>query len=262
MAMWKTVQASVMGSSHHRQGTPCQDSHRVSELSINGRSCLIVVCSDGAGSASHSHIGSDIACERFMTIASQAFVDQQIRHDLARSQVMEWLDLIRSDIDRQASSLGLSVRDLACTLLAVVVTDKCSVFLQVGDGAIVTLDDYTCEAIFWPQSGEFANTTNFLTDSSVGEVAAFRVTSDRPKSFAVFTDGLERLILRFVDHSVHRPFLTPFFERMRITECCDALVDPLRRFLDSDGVNERTDDDKTLILAMCMSETNDVPLGD
>ncbi|MGC8000370.1 protein phosphatase 2C domain-containing protein, partial [Salmonella enterica] len=64
--------------------------------------------------------------------------------------------------------------------------------------------------------------------------------------------GIERLVLDFGQRAAH----APFFERMiapvagaassgRNTNLCQALGS----YLDSEAVNARTDDDKTLILA-------------
>ena len=66
---------------------------------------------------------------------------------------------------------------------------------------------------------------------------------------AGFTDGIETMALSIGDKTVH----TPFFERMftELERCDDetCLHSPLINFLSSERVNERTDDDKTLVLA-------------
>jgi hypothetical protein len=47
----------------------------------------------------------------------------------------------------------------------------------------------------------------------------------------------------------HRPFFEPLFARLRGTVSGDELNEPLRQFLASPRVAQRSDDDKTLILA-------------
>ena len=47
----------------------------------------------------------------------------------------------------------------------------------------------------------------------------------------------------------HAGFFAPLFSPLQTAERPDALVAPLRAFLESPRVCERTDDDKTLVLA-------------
>jgi hypothetical protein len=66
---------------------------------------------------------------------------------------------------------------------------------------------------------------------------------------ALFTDGLERLALRFDCRTPHIPFFDPLFRALRTASDLQSLNDGLRQFLASDSVQIRSDDDKTLILA-------------
>lgn len=167
-----------------------------------------------------------------------------------RDTLVEWCVQVRESLAARASELGVPIRELACTLLGAVVSDSTAVFVQVGDGAMVVGDGECCDVVFWPQSGEYANTTNFLTDAAFKESLQFVVRQGRITEFAGFTDGLERLILRFDDRTVHRPALGPMFDQLRAAADEKALFAPLRGFLQSEPVNARTNDDKTLILAV------------
>ena len=72
------------------------------------------------------------------------------------------------------------------------------------------------------------------------------------ESLAVFTDGIERLVLDFADLTPHEPFFSSMIipvERSEKGGRLSGLSQSLHAFLDSDKVNDRTDDDKTLILA-------------
>jgi hypothetical protein len=62
---------------------------------------------------------------------------------------------------------------------------------------------------------------------------------------------LQRLALVYESKSAHNPFFLPMFSVLRKTapDNLDSLSDQLAKFLNSPEVNERTDDDKSLILA-------------
>ena len=70
-------------------------------------------------------------------------------------------------------------------------------------------DDYVW--IEWPQHGEYANTTNFLTQKNACEVLFFE-TGRAIEEIALFTDGIERLVLDVAARSVHSPAFKPIFE--------------------------------------------------
>src|SRR5207253_127084 len=105
------------------------------------------------------------------------------------------------------------------------------------------------KTVFWPQSGEYANTTFFLTGQDFEERLAFCVLAQKVEELALFTDGLQPLALHYASRSVHAPFFDPMFKRLHSAPDVTSLEGPLQEFLRSKAVNERTDDDKTLILA-------------
>ena len=88
-------------------------------------------------------------------------------------------------------------------------------FFQIGDGAIVyQAEDGRYVPALWPQSGEYANCTWFLTDPD----ASSRVQAARARSVhevALLTDGLQGLALQFVTRAAHGPFFEPMFARLR-----------------------------------------------
>jgi hypothetical protein len=253
MAMWKFLSKSQTGTSHCETGTPCQDSLGIKAIEINGKTCLIFACSDGAGSASHSDIGSRRACDEFLSIAIDYLQSTQCNlNNLGQAEVKVWINSISATLCEMASEAKIPSRQFACTLLAGIVSEDDSVFLQLGDGAIVVSDALeSLSVVFWPQSGEYVNTTHFLTDEGAKDQVEFAALGTVCK-LAVFTDGLERLLLRFEDRSVHKPALIPMFNQLAATDplLLHDLEESLGRFLDSPQVNSRTDDDKSLILAV------------
>jgi hypothetical protein len=102
--------------------------------------------------------------------------------------------------------------------------------------------------VFWPENGEYQNTTFFLSDSAFDAHVQSSVVSEQVAEIAMFTDGLQMLALNYATKEAHGPFFVPMFRELRARESTDLIV-PMRQFLDSKAVNDRTDDDKTLILA-------------
>ena len=104
-----------------------------------------------------------------------------------------------------------SVRDFACTLVGAAIGPNQTIFFQVGDGAIVARRGELLECMFWPESGEYANMTYFVTDELASEHLHCRV-EESPAEVALLTDGLQRLALVFANQSVHTRFSHPCLE--------------------------------------------------
>ncbi len=146
----------------------------------------------------------------------------------------------------------MRVRDYACTVLAAVVGPDWSVFLQIGDGVMVvrSAGDPDYGWVFWPEDGEYANTTFFVTDERAREHLQFEGSDLDYEEVALLTDGLQRLVLNLGDRTVHQPFFSSMFRALGGPTLVPPGVyaDRLGAYLNSDTVNARTDDDKTLVL--------------
>ena len=59
----------------------------------------------------------------------------------------------------RAGEDGQRIKDYACTLLGVVAANDHALCFQIGDGCIVTGDGSRYHTTFWPDQGEYANTT-------------------------------------------------------------------------------------------------------
>jgi hypothetical protein len=210
---------------------------------------VILVCADGAGSAELSQVGAQIACDRFFELAYEALRSGTATNAIDRDTTLRWYQDVRRAIHAEAERREVAARSLACTLLTAVVGEARGTFAQVGDGTIVHRGQGVYESVFWPQTGDYANVTNFITQDQLEATFEFSSVEAVIDEVALLTDGLQRLVLDFGSMSVHQAFFKPFFTALSSAEHADELAVPLRSFLDSPGVNERTDDDKTLILA-------------
>jgi hypothetical protein len=111
------------------------------------------------------------------------------------------------------------------------------------------------ECATWPSHGEYAGDANFLTAKDAPKHYQAAVVYE-PDAIAGLTDGLERLALNMATKQASPGFFAAMFKSLEIRSPGDVEAD-LVKFLESDRVNERTDDDKTLVLALQMAASND-----
>jgi hypothetical protein len=245
---WRYAAASALGTSHETAGTDCQDAHALQFVSDLG--VFVGVVSDGAGSASQSKIGSHCACD--IALARIAATDPRLL--FTNSLATEVLERIRIELQQRADDAGTAIREFACTLLVAIIGSEKAAFWQIGDGAICfrERDADRFGFAFWPEKGDYANITFFVTDQAAQRHLEFDVLSGQIAEVAMFTDGLERLALDFVNGEAHTAFFSGLFPAVRALRedgYSAHLSSQIHGFLSSERVNKRTDDDKTLLLA-------------
>ena len=253
-AAWRYVYTSVRGTGHLDINLPCQDASLVHQaINSADEPLLVLLASDGAGSAARSEEGSQLVCEEALKLLEYRFTSAEFRP--SEDYGAEVVHQLKGLLTTRAEELCCPLRDLACTLTVAVVLPDWAWFLQVGDGAIIVQTSTTdpFEVVFWPDNGEYANQTYFLTDVPDQHVH----TQLAERSFdrvSLITDGLQTLALMLAEHRAHQPFFLPMFGTVEATPdegklAHRALVPALARFLDSPPINARTNDDKTLVLA-------------
>lgn len=256
MRRWRYVQAYSMGTSHFANNLPCQD-RALSKIITDrdGQEIFLGAVADGAGSACRSEYGAEIATRLILKKLEDFFRHGGALIDLSRAVIEQWIAQISDQIGELANDEGLSRREYACTLLVVAVKPMEGCFFQVGDGAIVINEKGEYNPIFWPMTGEYVNSTYFITDTAAVAQLQFEIINDRPmEDIALMSDGLQGLALQFATRTAHTPFFKPMFNHLAELSnpgLSEILSASLKRFLDSESVCNRTDDDKTLILSTC-----------
>lgn len=247
MRRWTWAAASQRGTSHQLDGSRCQDAYACFVV----RGTFVAILADGAGSAQKGGQGAWIATR---------VISQLVRQHLSRSsrsptedQVLDWLDEARDAIGRAAGNRELAPRDFASTLIVNILQPEETTVVHVGDGCAVGRVDSSSEwiALTWPAHGEFASSTHFLTEDPEARVAIARHVLGMSQVVA-FTDGLERLALDFTAQRPHTPYFDGMIGPIQSSSVVgrDAgLSMQLAKYLDSSAINERTDDDKTLVIA-------------
>jgi hypothetical protein len=242
---WFALGESRTGTSHRARNIQCQDAFRFHTFGSMGE-WLVIVAADGAGSASHSEIGATSACDGFVRGVEVLEPDKLFTRDGMTALFTH----VRATLLAEAERLNVRPRELACTALLAVVGRTSAAFAQLGDGAIVIGQGQHHRVVFWPEPAEYANATDFLTDDRFADLIRFETVTDPIVEVAAFTDGLQRLALDFTARAAYPAFFRPLFNELRTAADPESLAEPFRQFLDSDRVNERTDDDKTLVLAV------------
>ena len=150
---WRVAGQSVRGAVHERNGLPNQDAIHWLPAAGNGSSIVLAVA-DGHGSArySRSHIGASLAVESSVRLV-QEFLDSQGDGNLSlikdateewlpRALVRKWVELVGEHLNSDPmADVEQSVIAYGATLLVTAVTEQFAIYLQLGDGEILTVSE-------------------------------------------------------------------------------------------------------------------------
>lgn len=254
---WHAVAASVRGVSHQRAGTERQDAWR---LRVRGDRFVAVVC-DGAGSAPLGRSGAETAARTARKATATALRDAGSVAALADEAARGIAAAARAAVEHRAGLEQRPLRDYATTFICLAVDPTGAICLHIGDGAAVVLDAGEWRVLSAPEHGAYVNETIFLTDAAMPTARLARLTQP-PEAVALFSDGIEPLVLHAASGAAH----TPFFARMTAPLATArppvdrGLSSRLRGYLASPELAARTDDDITLIMARRMNREA-APLG-
>ena len=154
---WQVVGQTVRGAAHERNGLPNQDAICWLPQSGHGSS-VVLTAADGHGSArySRSHIGAALAVERAARLTdeflrNQASVDNLslIKHAteewLPRALVRNWSEAVAEHLKSDPLSPdevdAESTVAYGTTLLIAAVTERFVLYLQLGDGEILSVSE-------------------------------------------------------------------------------------------------------------------------
>ena len=264
MGGWRYVAASVIGTSHEKAGGTCQDANGCQVYALPaGEKILTAAVADGAGSAVCGGEGATRTCRALLGLMGAHLDSGRTVEEITQDTVGSWINTIQNLLEEEARAVSRERRDFACTILGLIVAESCATCLQVGDGVIVLADseEHAYGHVFWPDRGEYANTTHFVTEEDAIEHLQFDSVKRRVVEAALLTDGLQNIALNYQQRTAHEPFFRGLFTPLRTAEegCSRELSESLAAFLSSPRVNEKTDDDKTLVLASRISSDLAIP---
>lgn len=250
---WRVARASAIGAAHLAQNTMCQDRFacEIIKTDADGE-VLIAVVADGAGSTSEGQHGAETACELFVgQIVSFLRTEDASVESLNTDFGARWIEYFQRRIVKIAEEKSKKPRDFATTLVAAVIGERSAAFFQVGDGGIVISMSGAAESYRFalpPHESEYVNMTDFLTDINANEKLKFALTDEKIEDLILFSDGIYAVAVDYQNSQPHEPFLMPMIAPLRNGGSND-LNEKLESFLASPKINEKTDDDKTIILA-------------
>ncbi len=163
---WVAADAAVVGAAHLRlvPPKPCQDAALADEA---GRP--LVVVADGAGSAAMSHFGASCVVTAVRRLVRTLDADFAMALDAGEPTFENGEDLARKIVAHAAGTLDdlamkhqRATEDFRCTLLAWVLGTERSMWVKVGDGALVAHSEGGLRCVGPVGKGEYANQTCFV----------------------------------------------------------------------------------------------------
>ena len=251
---WRIAHASAIGLAHINQNTECQDRFacRTVKTEKEGE-VLIAVVADGAGSTTDGQIGAEVACRIFAEEVADllAMKDASLK-SLTQEFGRRWISYFQLKIGEKAKVEKKELRDYASTLVGAVIGARCAAFYQIGDGGIVYSTTGAPESYRFaiaPVESEYVNVTDFVTDETAAERLRFELVEEKVEDLILFSDGIYAIAVDYQKGAPHEPFLMPMIAPLRKGAALNGLNEKLENFLGSPKINEKTDDDKTIILA-------------
>ena len=244
---WQVLGSSVRGTSHVRAELPCQDAHEYRFLSDER---LIMAVADGLGSATHSEEGAKTAIKAALDSLEQSLSSESI------SNPEEWNEILKQafscavqKLQEIAAGAGIALREYGTTLMVAAVQNDWLAVGHLGDGAIVAmLSNGEMKTISAPQRGEYANEVMPLTGHGALESVRFTTRQNEFDALALLTDGLQNLCIQSQTDEPYTQFFAPFFDAIQKILDVEETSIKLTEFLNSERVNSKTDDDKTLVI--------------
>lgn len=246
---WRVIGASAPGKIHQKNQTLCQDAFAYRLLHHN---IAVLAVADGAGFAVHAEEGAKIAVEQAVDSLTALLgrcvpdsVDEW--HSLMHQAFNEVLKALTAIAERRNEN----IKSFSTTLTAAVLTEHSFVVGQVGDG--IAVGETYSGSLFLavpPQRGEYANQSVFMTMPRVTDYLDIRIYPQPLRALVMSTDGLMRLALKLPEYEPHGAFFSPLLDFAMTSDGSEATRQQLLSFLTSERVSSRTDDDKTLVLAV------------
>jgi hypothetical protein len=212
----------------------------------------VIAVADGLGSASKSEVGAQLAVNAAVETALCLLADPALAEKLPADIVLAGVKGARRALEDKAAKDECSLRDLACTIIVVVVHGVELAVAHIGDGAVVAQTESGLQLVSGPGESEYTNEVVPLTSVEWEQSLRTVHIEGSISRLAVFTDGCQRAAFRKTAGSIEpfEGFFRPIFEYLE--ECPDnaEAEQELQALLASKKLCENSEDDKTLVVAV------------
>ncbi len=242
--------ASIIGTSHVKKGSVCQDSSKAQRLS-NG--WVVAAVADGVGSAKHSEIASKIAVDTVTQICCDR-INKHTKIAELKTIILDAYRIAEKSIEEFAEKQNDSITEYDTTLSMVVYDGEKVVYGHSGDGGIVGLTtDGKYIRITTPQKAEDnvcviplrAGESSWVIDECHERLASVLLATD-----GVY-DTFFPYLLKGQQVEVYVPLIRYFMDNnwLKATENNLSEIDESRReFLQSDAYSSVTDDKTVMVV--------------
>lgn len=172
--MWQNGYSSILGSSHQKSGTECQDFVVIRES--EKKDWIAATLCDGAGSAKKARQGaeyvSNLFSKKLLTLGQE--LEKNKPGAWINDKIIEYVIEVRSGLRELSKSDDIS--DYHTTLAALLLGPIGGISVHIGDGVIIAgVAKNTKEDRVWntsdiyishPENGEYSNETYFITESN------------------------------------------------------------------------------------------------
>ncbi len=254
--------ASVAGKRHRNRGVPCQDAWGADALADDA---VVMAVADGFGSAAQGGKGAEMAVAAAIRAVKDFFEPAGTREDMSawyvknRVIVRTGMHAAHAAICAGAAANGHLPREYACTLILVLWFGTSCTAGQIGDGGVVVRTAGGLACISSPQKGEYVNETYSL--AAPGYAQHLRIVENVPctTACALFTDGVERSLLlkNGAEWEPYGPFFSPAFIYLDTLSDTTGCGDEIASFLQSERMQNQSDDDMTLVMGIATEGTCD-----
>ncbi|MFW6116825.1 MAG: PP2C family serine/threonine-protein phosphatase [bacterium] len=284
---WQAIGKSVRGASHSRSGRPNQDAIQWTAAPGTDELPLVLAVSDGHGALEcfRSHVGSRLAAEAATTVIHESLSEQSppsvvkrwAQEKLPRQIVRRWQDLVadhladtpptKNDWRQLEAEAGVAERRrvvldpviaYGATLLSIVVAESFILYLQLGDGDILSVSEagQVTRPPLPPDERLFANETTTLCASDPWR--DFRshlhmITDSSPALLLACTDGYAN---SFRDEQDFLKVGVDFLDQIRL-HGLDGVTEKMEGWLD-EASRRGSGDDITLGI-VCRMDAVDRP---
>lgn len=249
----RIIGASVIGPLHVIKDMPCQDACAFKTLPDDFG---IIAVADGLGSVLKSEIGASSAVNAAVKKVEDIVTGKNVSDIYLSEVAKEAVFFARKALEEKSIELQCELRELACTLIVVVIHKNSIIVGHIGDGAVIAKTNDCLKLISSPdESSEYANEVSPITGKDWEQVLRISPQTTDVLGVMVFTDGCQRAALRKTQDGLlpFDGFCGTLFSYMKEVKNLKEAEEDIKGLLLSKKVCENSDDDKTLVIA-CLND--------